>query len=182
MEPYLYHVSIYTVAYVETFPDRAVEYDPCSKDEHYEGCSSPDDLTDIPKENCPCPVTADEHVKDPRKDGICRYPQKGIDEFKTDPRTKVKWICYVGVTRTALLMVMMTLIMPILVQYLFWNSELITFCDIRSYICIVPCRFIRPPLFIGIQNREMWVRSEKAVFKFKFVASRSNGASQRRRR
>ncbi|KAA6393148.1 MAG: hypothetical protein EZS28_011324 [Streblomastix strix] len=113
------HVGIYTVAYVETFPAKAIAYNPCSKDEHSVSCQCPINLTDIPKENCPCPVTVDEHVKDPRKDGICRCPQKGTDEFKTDPRTKVNGVCYAGVARTALLMVMMTLIMPILVQYLF---------------------------------------------------------------
>ncbi|KAA6372546.1 MAG: hypothetical protein EZS28_031928 [Streblomastix strix] len=53
----------------------------------------------------------------------------------------------------------------------------------KLWVLNYPGRFIRPPLFIGIQNREMWVRSEKKPFqKFKFVASRSNGASQNRRR
>ncbi|KAA6334632.1 MAG: hypothetical protein EZS28_053045, partial [Streblomastix strix] len=80
----------------------------------------PDDLTDIPKEISPCPVTADEHEKDPRKDGICKCPEKGSDEYDNDPRTKAKGVCYagVGVVRIALPMVMMTLIIPVLALYL----------------------------------------------------------------
>ncbi|KAA6362866.1 MAG: hypothetical protein EZS28_041607 [Streblomastix strix] len=133
------HIYGCTVAYAETFPEKLEAYNPihsdpqgkqqcttdtipsdgcfCTKDKHPTGCTCPEDLTDIPKESCPCPVTIDEHDKDPRKDGICKCPEKGSDEYDTDPRTKKGLACSSGVVRSALSVVMMTLIVPILVLH-----------------------------------------------------------------
>ncbi|KAA6397382.1 MAG: hypothetical protein EZS28_007094 [Streblomastix strix] len=114
------------VAYIETFPEKAVAYNPCVSDtlpsggcvctkvNHPTGCSCPKDLTDIPKENCPCPVTVDEHDSDPRKDGICKCPEKGTDVYDADPRTQKGLACAAGVTQTNMSFIMVVLIAQIL--------------------------------------------------------------------
>ncbi|KAA6355638.1 MAG: hypothetical protein EZS28_048835, partial [Streblomastix strix] len=129
------------VAYSETFPEKLEAYNPvhsdpqgeqqcttdtlptpdgcfCTKDKNPTGCTCPEDLTDIPKESCPCSVTVDEHDKDTRKDGICKCPSKGSDEYDTDPRTKKGLACSSGVVRTTLSMIVMILIVPALILFL----------------------------------------------------------------
>ncbi|KAA6378755.1 MAG: hypothetical protein EZS28_025719, partial [Streblomastix strix] len=76
------------------------------------------DLTDMPKEICACPTEKEMHDSDPRKDGICKCPDKGTDEYDPDPRTRSKLACGAGITRIAYSVILMVLSIPALVLYM----------------------------------------------------------------